>query len=128
MIEISQSEFEVLAAVAEQVPANAEQVVERLNRQKPWHEKTVKTLLNRMVNKGALSFEKQGRQYWYTPLLTPNEYRISQSTSLISRLFAGRVAPLVAGFAKQQPLAQQDIDELKQLIAQWEAAQDQEQK
>ena len=67
MIELSKAEFEVLDALWINSPATASQIIERLSDDKQWHEKTIKTLLGRLVKKGALSFEKDGRQYIYTP-------------------------------------------------------------
>ena len=124
MIEISKAEFEVLEAIWQTHPTSANEIIERLNQHKPWHDKTVKTLLNRMVKKGAISFEKEQRSYLYSPLLERDSYTLKESQSLIERLFSGRIAPLVAGFAKTEQLSQRDIDELKQVIAKWEKEND----
>ena len=119
-MDISNSEFEVLQALWRVHPADAISIVKELNRSKEWHEKTVKTLLGRMVKKGAIKFAKEGRTYIYTPILQIEEYKHKESKSLIERLFNGRIAPLVTGFAKDKNLSKQDIDELKQLIDKWE--------
>lgn len=135
MTDISKTEFEVLEAIWQSYPATAQDIIERLNnaeretaqdssqgssQEKQWHEKTVKTLINRMVKKGAIGFEKEGRRYFYSPLLEREAYQIKETRSIIDRLFGGRVAPLVAGFAKNQQLTKTDVDELKNLIKQWE--------
>lgn len=120
MNEISKAEFEVMNALWEAYPASANDIITRLNQQKSWHEKTVKTLLSRLVKKQAIDFDKAQRSYLYFPLIDKADYVASESTSLVSRLFAGRVAPLVAGFANNENLTRQDIDELKTLIEQWE--------
>lgn len=104
-------------------PLTANDVVAMLGNDKDWHEKTVKTLLNRLVSKGALSFEKDGRAYLYFPCIAEQDYQRQQSRSFIERLFAGRVAPLVAGFASQNALKAEDVQQLKQLIADWEREQ-----
>mgnify|MGYP000064091879 CR=1 FL=1 len=138
MTDISKTEFEVLAAIWQKYPASAQDIIERLNsvsmkssdgnsaqeQDKVWHDKTVKTLINRMVKKGAIGFEKQGRRYFYSPLLEREAYQIKESRSIIDRLFGGRIAPLVAGFAKNQQLTKTDVDELKSLIKQWEQEND----
>ena len=107
--DISNAEYDVLATLCV-----------RLNERKAWHDKTVKTLLGRLVKKDVLSFEKQQRQYLYTPLIARQTYRESETETFVSRLFKGKVAPLVAGFANQKNLSKQDVDELKALIAKWE--------
>lgn len=120
MKEISNAEFEVLEVLWRNSPLSANDVVEALSGPKEWHEKTVKTLLNRLVKKQAVGFTKDGRRYLYHPLLEREDYTGKVSKSLVDRLFSGRLSPLVAGFANQKNLSKQDVEELKQLIAQWE--------
>lgn len=124
MSEISQAEFEVLDALWEQHPATANELIERLNKDKPWHDKTVKTLLNRLVKKYAISFVKKQRSYLYSPLIAKETYTQAQSQNLIERLFSGRVSPLIAGFAKNKNLQKEDITELKAIIDMWEQEND----
>ena len=118
--DISNAEFEVLDVLWDDYPATSSDIVERLNQKKPWHDKTVKTLLSRLVKKGVVDFDKAQRQYLYRPLIAREDYTKKEATSFVSRLFKGKVAPLVAGFANQNSLSQQDVDELKALIRQWE--------
>ncbi|MAQ01199.1 MAG: BlaI/MecI/CopY family transcriptional regulator [Gammaproteobacteria bacterium] len=118
--DISNAEFEVLDVLWDDYPATSSDIVERLNQKKPWHDKTVKTLLSRLVKKGVVDFDKAQRQYLYRPLIAREDYTKKEATSFVSRLFKGKVAPLVAGFANQNSLSQQDVDELKALIKQWE--------
>ncbi len=118
--DISNAEFEVLDALWDDYPATSNDIIARLRHQKDWHDKTVKTLLGRLVKKGVLDYEKQQRQYLYRPLIAREDYTKKETTSFVSRLFKGKVAPLVAGFANQNSLSKQDVDELKALIEQWE--------
>lgn len=120
MSDITNTEFEVLEALWIKHPATANNIIELLNKNKPWHDKTVKTLINRLVKKEVIGFEKQNRHYLYFPLLERDAYTEIQSQNFIQRLFRGRVSPLVAGFAKKNNLKKEDIDELKSLIAKWE--------
>ena len=118
--DISNAEFEVLDVLWDDYPATSSDIVKRLNQKKPWHDKTVKTLLSRLVKKGVVDFDKAQRQYLYRPLIAREDYTKTEATSFVSRIFKGKVAPLVAGFANQNSLSQQDVDELKALIKQWE--------
>ncbi|WP_215398096.1 BlaI/MecI/CopY family transcriptional regulator [Rheinheimera oceanensis] len=123
MIEISNAELSVMQVLWQRQPLSANEVVAALGNDKDWHEKTVKTLLNRLVSKGALGFDKDGRAYLYYPLIAEQDYQLEQSRSFVERIFAGRVAPLVAGFARQNKLNADDVQQLKQLIADWEQEQ-----
>lgn len=123
-IEISKAEFEVLNALWLQAPATANEIIKQLNLNKEWHDKTVKTLLSRLVKKKAISFEKQQRSYLYIPILKREDYTLKESQNFVERLFSGKVAPLVAGFAKQNDLKKDDIQALKSLIEDWEKQND----
>jgi len=120
MTDISNAEFEVLDALWEKYPATANEIIEQLNSKKQWHDKTVKTLLNRLVKKQAVSFEKQQRSYLYSPILEREIYRQNESQSLIEKLFSGRISPCIASFTKNKSLEKEDIEQLKDIISQWE--------
>lgn len=123
-MDISNAELEVLKVLWDEAPLPANVIAERVQRTQDWHEKTVKTLLNRLAGKGAISFVKERRAYLYSPVIEQANYQQKVSNSFVDRLFAGRVSPLVAGFAKQGKLSADDVDELKSLIADWERQQE----
>lgn len=97
-------------------PLSTEEVVAALENRKRWREGTIKTLLNRLLKKGAVSARKEGRRYLYSPVVAREQWLSSETESLLERLFGGRVAPLVAHFSKQRKLSRKDIAELKRLI------------
>jgi len=81
-----------------------------------WQESTVKTLLNRLLKKGAVSARKEGRRYLYSPVLKRKQWLSHESAGFLNRLFDGRVAPFVAHFSQQRKLSKSDIADLKRLI------------
>ncbi len=99
-----------------QAPMPAEQVIAALVSEQRWQEATVKTLLNRLLKKGAVSASKDGRRYLYTAVLKREQWVSTESTSMLDRLFGGRVAPLVAHFGKHRKLSAADLAELKKLV------------
>ena len=113
---ISEAESVVMSILWQRHPATAEDIIAALAGQQDWQVATVKTLLNRLLNKGAIRADKDGRRYLYAPVLQREEWLSEQSESLLDRWFGGRVAPLVAHFSKQRKLSARDIDELKALI------------
>lgn len=113
---ISDSEAVVMDVLWSEQPLAAEDVVARLSRSTDWAEPTIKTLLNRLLKKGAVHAERDGRRYLYSPVLTREAWISNQSQSVIDRLFGGRVAPLVAHFSERGKLSQADIAELRRLI------------
>jgi len=93
-----------------------EDVITALEKHGKWQASTVKTLLNRLLNKGALKARKDNRRYLYSAVLTRQEWLAAESHGFLDRMFGGRVAPLVSYFSEQKKLGKKDIDELKKLI------------
>ncbi len=117
-LRISQSELDIMNVLWAQSPLGASEIVEALDNKKNWSSRTVKTLLSRLVQKGALSTETEGRRYLYTPLVEKEIYAGQAARKLSDRLFGGRAAPLVAHLAEADGLSAQDIEELETLLAQ----------
>ena len=113
---ISEAESVVMQVIWHSSPRSAEDIVTELSRDQEWQEATIKTLLNRLLKKGAVKVEKEGRRYLYSPVLKREDWVHSQSRSLLDRLFDGRVAPLVAHFSEKGKLTKKDIADLKKLI------------
>jgi predicted transcriptional regulator len=97
-------------------PAGVEEVISRLPDPEKWQVSTVKTLLNRLLRKGAIKAQQDGRRYLYSPLMAHEQWVSDESLSLLDRLFGGRVAPLVAHFSQTRKLSKKDIADLKRLI------------
>ncbi|WP_444941654.1 BlaI/MecI/CopY family transcriptional regulator [Microbulbifer sp. ZKSA004] len=119
-MEITDAEFEVMEAMWQGAPATARELYQRLHWRKSWQEKTVRSLIGRLVKKGALSFEKADRGYLYSPCIERGEYQLKQGRSILDRLFEGRVSLFFSGFASSGELKRDDIEELKELIRNWE--------
>ena len=115
-MQISEAESVVMDVLWQRHPLGADEVVAALARSRDWQEATIKTLLNRLLNKGAIQAAKEGRRYLYSPVLSRDAWLAEQSAGLVDRLFGGRVAPLVAHFSEQRKLSSADIAELKRLI------------
>jgi predicted transcriptional regulator len=98
------------------VPMSAEDVVAALASSSDWREATIKTLLNRLLGKRAISATRDGKRYLYSARLKREDYVHTESKGLIDRLFGGRVAPLVAHFSEAGKLSKKDLAELKRLI------------
>jgi len=116
-IRISQSELDVMDVLWVEHPIGAAEVASHLAESKDWNIRTIKTLLARLVEKGALATQTEGRRYLYTPIISKDSYAASATRRLSNRLFEGRAAPLVAHLAKGDGLSASDIAELEALIA-----------
>ena len=116
-VAISEAESHVMDVLwRAATPIYADDVIAALVSEQSWHEATIKTLLNRLLKKGALAATKDGRRYLYKAVLKREQWVSSESAGMLERLFGGRVAPLVAHFGKHRKLSADDIAELKKLI------------
>ncbi|MCK0070626.1 BlaI/MecI/CopY family transcriptional regulator [Kordiimonas laminariae] len=113
---ISEAESKVMEALWRTYPLSAEDITGSVGEEQNWRTGTVKTLLNRLLSKGAISAEKQGKKYLYSPVLARDEYLSTEGESVLNRLFGGSVSSLVSHFSKHEKLDQKDIAELKKLI------------
>ncbi|MFY2763674.1 BlaI/MecI/CopY family transcriptional regulator [Arenimonas sp. MALMAid1274] len=113
---ISDAESVVMQALWAAGEATAEDLIAAVAAPNAWAEATVRTLINRLLTKGAIEAEREGRRYRYRPLLARNDWVAEESVGMVDRVFGGRVAPLVAHFSEQGRLSQADVDELRKLI------------
>lgn len=115
-MQISDAESVVMQALWAASPLAAEEVFAAVAPGQGWQEPTVKTLLNRLLKKGAISAERDGRRFLYSPVLRREQWLRQESEGLVDRLFGGRVAPLVAQFSAQRKLSKKDLAELRRLL------------
>src|SRR5215475_14877047 len=114
---ISDAESLVMEALWRESPLSAEDIAAAVGPEQNWSDKTVKTLLNRLLTKNAIAAARDGRRYLYSPLVARADYVQDESRGLIDRLFDGKLAPLVSHFAETNQLTPDDVAELKRLIA-----------
>ncbi len=113
---ISDAEHAVMEALWQRSPQTAAEVCDVVCKQRGWSMPTVKTLLSRLVQKGALATEPDGRRFLYSPLIARSAYVGGESRRLVDRLFGGRAAPLLAHLAKEEALTPEDIAEIERLL------------
>jgi len=116
MTTISEAEAQVMEVLWRKSPQGTDEIAKALEGQQDWQLATIKTLLNRLLTKGAIRAEKDGRRYLYTPVLQRDAWLEEQSIGLLDRLFDGRLAPLVAHFSSHRKLKKADIEALRQIL------------
>ena len=97
-------------------PLTATEVADRVPAERGWSIRTVKTMLARLLAKGVLAHEEEGRRYLYRPAVARADYVAQESGRLIDRMFGGRVTPLVAQLAERDRLTDADIAEIEALL------------
>ncbi len=113
---ISEAEYEIMKVIWKEAPISTNDVVRRFEDIREWSPKTVQTLLSRLVKKGALGYEKQGRVFVYTPLVKEKEYVKNESESFLKKFYDGALNSMVLNFIDNDELSDEEIDELKKIL------------
>ena len=113
---ISEAEQQLLQLLWDDSPLGAAEIAARAPADRGWSLTTVKTMLSRLVAKGVLGAEPDGRRFLYRPLVARETVARRQAGRLIDRLFGGRVSPLVAQLAEEGQLSKDDLEELEALV------------
>lgn len=113
---ITEAELEIMKVLwKSDVPLSSYDICDRL-KDKTWKYTTVSTLLSRLSEKGAVTYEKEGKSYFYTPLLDENAYKIRRTKNLIGKIYDGSVKNLVAALYENNEISDKDIEELKKMF------------
>ncbi|MGA5716772.1 BlaI/MecI/CopY family transcriptional regulator [Bacillus bombysepticus] len=115
---VSEAELEVMKVFWNTTPPlTAKDVIEKLEKQNDWSPKTIRTLLNRLVQKNAISCNQENkRMYTYTPSISQEDYLEEETQSFLKRFYGAALKPLLVNFIKEEKLSSEDIHELKQIL------------
>jgi BlaI family transcriptional regulator, penicillinase repressor len=116
---ITESEWTVMEALWASSPHTAAELTQVLRPTTTWAENTVRTLLSRLVDKGALKLGKnESGTRTFAPAVSRAACVTAEGESFIQRLFGGAAKPLLAHFAQKGNLSAAEVEELKQLLDQ----------
>ncbi|APM37721.1 BlaI/MecI/CopY family transcriptional regulator [Clostridium kluyveri] len=116
VVAISDAELEIMKIIWKSPNITANKIIEKLKGKTEWKPNTIKTLINRLLNKGAIDFQKEGKEYYYYNLINEEEYKISESKSFLNKIFNGSLNLMLLNFIKTKNLSEKDIEELKKIL------------
>jgi BlaI family penicillinase repressor len=122
--EILETEWDILDALWQAQRATARLVTEALQGRRGWAYSTVKTLLDRMVEKGLVQARQVGNVWEYTPALPRQKAQRWAWRRLVDVAFGGAIAPTLAFAARDTKLSRRDRAELRALLDQLEKQDD----
>ena len=121
-LSLSDAEWKVMRALWEKQPATARALLETVSGETQWAYTTIKTVLARLVEKGAVQEEKEGATSVYRSLLAEQDARKSAVRGLLARAFDGGFGSLVHFMLENEELDARDRAELARLVAESERA------
>ena len=113
---ISEAEWEVMKVLWKTSPMTANDIVKELTGKTPWKRETIRTLINRLVRKKALDFEKKGRQYHFFTLVTKADCIRAETKSFLRRFHGGSIEPMLAAFVEEEQLSPKKIARLRCIL------------
>lgn len=117
MISITESEWKVMEVLWEKSPVSLKEILNMLKAKTPWSTTTVRTLLVRLMEKGAVEADKSTTNFKYYPLIAKEVCQIQETRNLLDRVFNGSIGALVSTLVRESDLTQEDREELMNIIS-----------
>jgi len=118
---LTESEWQIMNALWQRHPATARELAGRLPDGVSWAHTTIKTLLSRLVAKGAVREQKRGNASEYEPLVSQDEARRTSLRTLLDQAFDGAVEPFLSFLSREKALTPQQRRRLARALAAEEA-------
>jgi len=115
---IAESEWRVMQVLWGDGPQTANDVVEALSGEVKWKPRTIKTLISRLVKKGAIKVTEEGYRYQYTAAVDESECVRSETKSFIRRVYQGAMKPALAAFIEDADLSDKEIEDIQKILNQ----------
>lgn len=116
LLQISDSEWDVMEPIWAAGACTAADVINQLRETHDWNHSTIRTLLARLVEKGALEYEVDGSRYIYRAAVSRQRCVRQKSRSFLEKAFGGDVSALLAHFVEESSLSRDQIEQLRQLL------------
>ena len=113
---ITDAEWELMEGVWRQAGQTAGEILARLETQGRSH-RTLRTLLARLVDKGAVLVTVEGSRYLYSAAVSREACVRNAARSFSERFFAGDLQSLLLHFVETEELSDSEVEELKQRLA-----------
>ena len=114
---LSDAEWHVMEALwSAGHPLTAIEIAGRVPSDRDWSLPTVKSLISRLLAKGAVEPKKDGRRFLYSPVIERETYVAAESRRFVDRLFGGKLSPLFARLTEEEALDDEDIAEIEAML------------
>ena len=115
---IAESEWRVMQVLWENGSQTANDVVNALSCEVKWKPRTIKTLISRLVKKGAVKVIEEGYRYRYSAALNESACVRSETKSFVRRVYQGAMKPALAAFIEDADLSDKEIDDIQKILNQ----------
>jgi BlaI family penicillinase repressor len=113
---ISDAELEIMKIIWKNSHITANNIVQQLQDKTDWKPNTVKTLINRLLKKNVIDFNKEGKEYYYYALVEEQSYINAESSSFLKKVFNGSINSMIINFVNSKKISEKEIEELKDIL------------
>ena len=115
-MKLSESEWKIMNSLWKNSPATAREIIEQIPGEVEWAYTTVKTMLSRLLAKGAVSEHKRGNTSFYEPLIAQEQAHRNAFTNLFDKVLDGAVEPLMHFLIEEKKLSKKEREELIRIL------------
>lgn len=116
-LQITDAEFCVMKALWKIETCTSSEIVGEVSREQEWNDKTIRTLINRLISKGAVRAEKtDGKAFIYSSLISEKDYIKVENDNFINKLYGGSVKLMLASFVENNNFTEEEIQNLKDIL------------
>lgn len=112
---ISDAEYEIMKVIWENEPLTASEIVRIVNNES-WNENTIRTMVNRLLKKGALGYEKKGKAYVYHSLISSGDYKKFEGISFLKKLYGGSISAMFSNLVSGEDISKEELQNLKDIL------------
>jgi BlaI family transcriptional regulator, penicillinase repressor len=123
-MKLTDPEWELMSALWKRYPATARDVIDHLPHENHWAYTTVKTMLTRLVQKGAIVEKKRGAISIYEPLVSQETARKHALRNLFEKVLDGAVEPVMHYLIEEKKLSAKERRHLIQMLEQMDQQQE----
>ena len=113
---ITDAEWEVMRVVWANDRVTSKKVISVLKEKMDWTQSTIKTILGRLVEKGALNTEQEGRKFIYTANIEETEAVRDYAEDIFNRICNKKVGNVIGNIIEDHVLSFDDIDRLEKIL------------
>jgi BlaI family penicillinase repressor len=121
-LQISDAEWDVMEPIWQAGASTAADVIRALRQTHDWNHSTIRTLLARLVEKGALAYDVAGSRYVYRPAVSRDRCVRQKGKSFVDQVFGGDVGALLLHFVADAALDPDQIQQLREQLARKQAS------
>ena len=111
------TEFDIMKVVwANEPPITTNIIMQQLGNEREWKAQTVISLMLRLVERGFIRTEKNGKERTYFPLIRKEDYLKFETGDFMARFHGNSFASLVATLYDGNKIKDSDLDQLEKWL------------